>query len=193
MPNRSRTTSTDRYIALLRGINVGGRNKLPMRELTACIESLGGREVRTYIQSGNAVFTLDTPMAAGWATALADSIKRSAGLSTPVIVFRAAEFRAIMRRNPYLARGSATDPAHLHVYLLSEKATASALAKLDPDRSPGDTFIATPRAIYLHLPHGVARTKITNQYVDTTLGLTSTARNWRTMNAIAALLDAADA
>lgn len=193
MASRSSTSSPGRYIALLRGINVGGRNKLPMRDLTARIESLGGRDVQTYIQSGNAVFTLDHAHTHDWATALADSIKRSAGLSTPVILFRAAEFRAIMRRNPFIARGASADPEHLHVYLLSEKAKDSALAKLDPDRSPGDTFIATPRAIYLHLPNGVARTKITNQYVDATLGLTSTARNWRTMNAITALLDDADA
>lgn len=177
-----------RCLALLRGINVGGRNRLAMRDLTRFIEELGGTNVRTYIQSGNAVFNLPKAKHKSFPEALETRIREDAGIASPVVFFDAESFVQIVENNPFIARG--IDERELHVGLLREKPTKRAVASLDPERSPGDSFEVRERAIYLHLPNGVARSKLTSQYLDRTLGVITTARNWRTMLKLRELAEA---
>ena len=177
------------YVALLRGINVGGRNKLPMRDLAAIFVDAGCTDVETYIQSGNVVFCAGAELAARIPGLITDSIADRLDLRVPVVTRSAADFEQVVSSNPYLE--IERDFTKLHVVFLADRPTEAATAALDPDRSPPDSYQIQGGEIYLHLPNGAARSKLTNTYFDSKLGTTSTARNWRTvlkLNELAGLL-----
>jgi uncharacterized protein (DUF1697 family) len=167
------------HVALLRGINVGGANKLAMSDLRIVFESAGCSRVETIIQSGNVVFAAPAALLGDLASIVAAEIKRRFGVTTPVILRSDAEMRAILAGNPFLAAG--VDPALLHVMCLADRPGKDQIAALDPQRSPPDEFALRGKDIYLHLPNGVARSKLTNAYFDKALRTIGTARNWRTI------------
>jgi uncharacterized protein (DUF1697 family) len=167
------------YAALLRGINVGGKNRLPMKDLVTMFERAGCADVRHYIQSGNVVFRATADLAARVAVVLPKAILRDFSLRVPVVVRSSVELRAVAAGNPFLAKGA--DPGHCHVLFLADEPARGATAALDPNRSPPDTFAVVRREVYLLCPNGLGRTKLTNAYFDTTLSTISTARNWRTV------------
>ena len=139
----------------------------------------GGTDICSYIQSGNVVFRARADVAA-WVPALvAAAIAERFGFRVPVILRTADELREVSEHNPFLAAGA--DPAALHVVFLADQPKPAHVAALDPQRSPGDAFALRGRDLYLHCPHGVARTKLTIDYVETTLATSSTARNWNTV------------
>jgi uncharacterized protein (DUF1697 family) len=173
------------HVALLRGINVGGKNKLPMKSLAAMFAEAGCRDVRTFIQSGNVVFGAEPAVVRRLAVVIPGAIAHRFGIQTRLVTRTAAELRAVARDNPFLASGA--DPATLHVAFLADLPDPSSAAALDPRRSPGDAFAVRGREIYLHCPNGVARSKLTNQYFDSRLGTTSTMRNWKTLLTLLAL------
>jgi len=173
-----------RHVALLRGINVGGKNKLPMRDLAAIFEEAGARNVRTYIQSGNVVFEASAAAARTIPEKVRNCVTTDFGIDSPVITRSASEFARIIDAQPF----STDDEKTLHVAFLDRKPTAAAAKTLDPDRSPGDAFKLVGREIYLSFPSGVARTRLTNDYFDRTLGTVSTVRNWRTTKRLAEML-----
>jgi uncharacterized protein (DUF1697 family) len=165
------------HVALLRGINVGGKNVVPMKDLAAVFADAGCRDVRTYIQSGNVVFRGPAP--ARLRGVLEARIERTFGLRVPVVLRTADELAAVTRSNPYLDDDPSTDA--LHVVFLADQPTDAAAASLDPKRSPPDTFTVMGREIYLRCPAGVGRSKLTNAYFDGKLSTVSTVRNWRTV------------
>jgi uncharacterized protein (DUF1697 family) len=167
------------HIALLRGINVGGKNKLPMKDLAALFRDAGCDRVQTYIQSGNVVFQATPALASRIPALIAKAISESFGYRVPVVTRTADKLREIARGNPFLRSGA--DPKTLHVMFLMDVPAAAGVAELDPARSTPDEFLVRGREIYLHCPGGMARTKLTNQYFDSRLNTTSTARNWRTV------------
>jgi uncharacterized protein (DUF1697 family) len=166
------------HVALLRGINVGGKNILPMKELAGIFADAGCRNVRTYIQSGNVVFASDPGQVDGLGRRISEEIAARHSLRVPVIVRSAEEMRTMLHSNPFVK--ARVDVSHLHVYFLAEACAVAAVKALDIDRSPGDSFVVAGREIYLHLPNGVAPTKLTNVYFDKQLKTVSTLRNWRT-------------
>ncbi|MBK9031338.1 MAG: DUF1697 domain-containing protein [Myxococcales bacterium] len=168
-----------RHVILLRGVNVGGNNKLPMAALAALLTELGCTGVRTYIQSGNAVVDAGAALAKRLPAALAAAISSRLGLTVPVVVRTAAELAAVTRANPFLARGA--DPATLHVGFLADAPTAARIAALDHDRSPPDAFAVHGRELYLWLPNGAGKSKLTNAYFDRALATVVTVRNWNTV------------
>ena len=168
-----------KYVALLRGINVGGKHRLPMKQLVAIVGEVGATQVETYIQSGNVVFAASRAVATRLANATASVIAERFGFDTPVIVRSADEVTAIVRDNPFFAQGA--DPDTLHVAFLADVPPASAIATLEPTRSPPDAFVVCGAAVYLQLPNGTARSKLTNDWFDRKLGTRSTIRNWRTV------------
>jgi uncharacterized protein (DUF1697 family) len=107
----------------------------------------------------------------------------------PVVLRSAAELRAVVRGNPFLEAGA--DPATLHVAFLADRPTAAAAASLDPARSPPDAFAVRGREVYLHLPNGGARSKLTTAWLDARLDTVSTVRNWRTVERLLALASGA--
>ena len=185
MTTDGRGSGTGVNVALLRGINVGGKNKLPMKELTALFVEAGCEEVRTYIQSGNVVFRAGSAVEEEISSIISASILERYGYQVPVITRTAGELQEIMEANPFLEAGAETDK--LHVMFLAELPDSASVDTLDPERSPGDEFAVRGREVYLHCPNGVARSKLTNSYFDARLSTTSTSRNWRTARKLLAL------
>jgi uncharacterized protein (DUF1697 family) len=167
------------FIALLRGINVGGKNMIPMPELKSLFTSMDFEDVSTYLQSGNVVFSSSTGDAQALAVAIEERIDEAFGLGTTVLLRTPAELAAIADSNPYLGREA--DLSKLHVVFLSRPPKADAAAKLDPARSPPDEFAVRGREIYLHLPNGAGRSRLTMDYFEKRLGVRATARNWKTV------------
>ncbi len=184
---RSRAARLQTHIALLRGVNVGGRNKLAMRDLAAIFEACGCEDVRTYIQSGNVVFSAPRALAKQVSRCVEEAIAQRFNITSPVITRSAKELADAIASVPF--RGGDADESKLHVAFLARKPHRAAVESLDPNRSPGDVFAVMGREIYLHLPEGVARTKLTNDYFDKALGTTSTVRTWRTVLKLAEMVE----
>ena len=113
------------------------------------------------------------------APVISASILDRFGYQVPVITRTARELQEIVQANPFVQAGAETDK--LHFMFLAELPDSAQIEALDPNRSPGDEFAVLGREIYLHLPNGVARSKLTNSYFDSKLSTTSTSRNWRTV------------
>lgn len=167
------------HVALLRGINVGGKNKLPMKDLSAIFLAAGCMSAETYIQSGNVVCEAHATLARKLPALVAKAILERFGYRIPVVMRSAAELEDVARSNPFLTAGADADA--LHVAFLADVPTTDNVARLDPRRSFPDEFAVRGRDIYLLLPNGVARTKLTNAYFDAKLSSVSTLRNWRTL------------
>jgi uncharacterized protein (DUF1697 family) len=168
------------YVALLRGVNVGGKNKLPMKDLIEVFVEAGCDNVRTYIQSGNVVFSASAKLAARLPGLAAAQIAKRFGYKTPVVLRTSEQLSDVIRKNPFLKLGAAEET--LHVLFLADMPGSGRVDALDPDRSPPDTFLVRGQEVYLQLPNGAARSKLTNAYFDSKLVTTSTGRNWRTVN-----------
>lgn len=167
------------YVAMLRGINVGGRNKLPMKELAAIFQDAGCGRVRTYIQSGNVVFDAPEALLRRIPERIPASIMARYGYRTPLILRTASEFEGAVNANPFLRAG--VSPKFLHAAFLAALPAAARVETLDPSRSAPDEFVVSGREIYLHCPNGLARTKLTNSWFDSKLETVSTIRNWNTV------------
>jgi uncharacterized protein (DUF1697 family) len=170
----SKTVS--RHVALLRGINVGGKNMLPMKMLTEIFATTGCTDIATYIQSGNVVFCAEDKIAKGLAEAITKQVEKQFGLKVPVVIRSAAELDAVIRGNPF---GAAEEM--LHVLFLADRPGADLVTGLDLARSTPDEYVVAGRDIYAKLVTGAAKTKLTNAYFDSKLKTVSTMRNWRTV------------
>ena len=166
-------------VALLRGINVGGKNKLPMKDLAAMFEDAGCHDVKTYIQSGNVLFRAEPPLDNKISSLITESILSRFGYQIPVVTRAARELKEIVKANPFLEHSAELDK--LHVAFLSEIPDQAKVEALDANRSAPDEFAVLGNEIYLYCPNGLARTKLTNNYFDSTLSTTSTMRNWKTV------------
>jgi uncharacterized protein (DUF1697 family) len=165
------------YVALMRGINVGGKNKLPMATLAKLFADEKCAHVTTFIQSGNVIFDAPAKAAATVAARISRRIGGELGLEVPVVVRSAAELAAVPARNPF----ARADIDQMHIMFLADEPAAARARVLDAARSPGDEFALVGRDVYLRLPNGVGRSKLTNAYFDKTLATVSTIRNWRTL------------
>jgi len=164
------------HIVLLRGINVGGHNKLPMTELTGILNALGAQDVKTYIQSGNAVFRGDIN-----ADAISTSIEAAKGFRPSVIVIPRATFVAIADANPFPDVEGKT----LHIWFLTKP------PNFDIDRAAKlatstERYHVTNGAIYLHAPDGIGRSKLAAK-IEALAHVPATARNWNTVTKLLTL------
>jgi len=171
------------WVALLRGVNVGGRNRLPMEALAAFFEAAGCASVRTVIQSGNVLFRATTAVARAVPARVAARVEKAYGHRPAMVVRSAAELAAALKGNPLQLEG--LDEELLHVVFLADRPAAAAVKALDPARSLGDRFAVRGREVFLFLPRGVSGTKFTVDYLDRTLGTMGTWRNWRTVRRVA--------
>jgi uncharacterized protein (DUF1697 family) len=181
------------YVALLRGINVGGKNMLPMKGLAALFAAANCDEVRTFIQSGNVIFRAAPSVAAQIPLLIAAEIERGFGLRVPVVLRSAEEMNAVLSGNPFLQPDATAAPGDvegkmLHVFFLADAPDAAAVEKLDPQRSSPDKYMLRGREIYARFSDGMAKTKLTNAYFDSKLKTISTARNWNTVLKLAAMM-----
>ncbi|MBX3271459.1 MAG: DUF1697 domain-containing protein [Sandaracinaceae bacterium] len=178
--------ASSEHVVLLRAVNVGGTAKLPMAELRRLLEGVGCADVRTYVQSGNAVVRAPARVAASLPARLGDAIEGALGFRPAVIVRSAEAWREVAAAHPF--DGEGVEPKLLNVAFLAEAPAAG--RALDPARSPGDRALVRGREVYLYYPHGSGRSKLDNGYLERALGTASTMRNWRTVGALAALLSA---
>jgi len=174
------------YAALLRGINLGARNKVAMPALRSLVESVGHEDVQTYIQSGNVVFKTRSGEATEIASTLEDVIAKELGFRVAVVVRTQQELKRVAGTNPFLAAGA--DPSALHVVFLGSAPSKASVAKLDPDRSPPDEFAAAGAEVFLHCPNGFGRSKLGLDYFERALGGPATVRNWRTVTKLAEMM-----
>lgn len=173
------------FVALLRGINVGGHNKLPMSDFRELLATLGCKEVTTYIQSGNAVFK-HSKTAAELSESISGSVESKFGFRPSVMVLLASDYTAVAAANPF---PDVSEPKFLHVWFLGEEAVAADTKRLDEIAAESEQYSLTDSAFYLYAPDGIGRSKL-GAAVERCLGVPATARNWRTVSKIEALLDA---
>jgi uncharacterized protein (DUF1697 family) len=179
--------SVKTYVALLRGINLGGHNKVSMADLRALVASLGAEDVATYVQSGNVIFKSgDGP--GNLIEALEKRIGRQLGLSVTVLLRTQPQLANVFAGNPFANAGR--DSTKLHVTFLAEKPDRARFRELDPERAEPDEFRVAGREIYLHCPNGYGRSKLTNAYFEKKLGVAATTRNWKTVTKLAELASA---
>lgn len=168
------------YIALFRGINVGGHNKLPMKKLRAILETLGYENVATYIQSGNAVFTTGDDRSSIEA-AIAGAIEKRFGFKPRVLILTQDEMQDAASANPF--PGGEDDPGRLHLSFLTETPENPDLQKLEDLKSDTERFTLCGQVFYLHAPDGIGRSKLAGR-LEKALGVPATSRNWRTVQKI---------
>jgi uncharacterized protein (DUF1697 family) len=176
------------YVALLRGINVGGNNILPMKDLAEMFAKAGCDGARTYIQSGNVIFCAGPKIAPRLPDLIGGQIAKRFGFTSPVVLRTVEQIGAVIRDNPFLKAGASEN--ELHVLFLADLPAAKNIAELNPDRSPPDTFTVLGQEVYLRLPNGAGKTKLTNQYFDSKLATIGTQRNWRTVTKLFELMQA---
>ncbi len=176
-----------KYIALLRGINVGGNKKVTMADLRALAESLGLDDARTLLQSGNLVFRAAERATAGLERDLEQATRKRLKLEIDFMVRTAEEWQAIVAANPF-AREAQADPGHLLVLCLKSAPVATAVKAL-ADAIPGrERMKARARELYVYFPDGVGTSKLTPALMDRKLGVRGTGRNWNTVLKLEALL-----
>lgn len=173
-----------RFVALLRGINVGGNRRLAMGDLREVVATAGGTDVRTYIQSGNVVLSHRARSGGRVAAEIEERIAEATGMEVSVVVRTAAEWTQIVSANPFPAAG----PTQLHVVFMKEPVSPSAAEGLDLDALAPEELVVSGRELYLHLPDGMGRAKLPVALERSRLGGTGTSRNWRTVLALDEML-----
>jgi uncharacterized protein (DUF1697 family) len=181
-----------RYVALLRGINVGRRNRVAMADLRQLTEALGHTEVATYIQSGNVLFTSPDTDCGALADALEQAIARSRTVRPAVVVLSRADLAQVIADNPF---PDEADPRCLHAVFrrldLAPEAVAAVEAAQQRARAKGSRDEAVPvgRALFLRTPDGLGRSELAAQLARSGAQADGTARNWATVTRLMAMLD----
>ena len=168
-----------RRVALLRGVNVGGKNKMPMRALCEVFAAAGCTEAQSYIQSGNVVFRSGLPDGS-LQRKLAAAIEERFGFAVPVVVRTVVEMQAALGANPF----SEVAEERLAVMFLRDRPTVEALARLEAERFLPERFAVVGGEVYLDMPNGAGRSKMTTAYFDGRLKTVGTVRNLRTIRAL---------
>jgi uncharacterized protein (DUF1697 family) len=166
------------HIALFRGVNVGGRNVLPMKELVAVLEDLGARKVKTYIQSGNAVFVSSEEDISRLANKIRSEIRKRRGFEPDVLLLELEDIEMAIRKNPFPE--AVTDPKALHAGFLAFMPEKPNLKALESLKSDSERFRLVGKVFYLHAPEGIGRSKLAAN-AERLLGAPMTDRNWRTV------------
>jgi uncharacterized protein (DUF1697 family) len=174
-----------RYVALLRSVNVAGHGRIAMADLVRSFDALGYKEVTTYIQTGNVLFTAASKSSTTLADKIEDRLAADFGSAPAVILRTVPEFLRIGRSSPYARHGA--DPARHHVTFLAEAPTKARLAALTLPKSGRDELVIDGTEIYVHTPDGYATTKLTGTFLERHLGVVSTTRNWNTVSKLCAL------
>jgi len=175
------------YIALFRGINVGGSHLLPMNELKLVLEKNGCVDVQTYIQSGNVIFRCAKSDAARLPKRLAAAVSRSHGFEPRVLVLTRGELESAAAGNPFPEAGE--NPGSLHLFFLAELPKKPDMKSFDALKAKTERFELKDRIFYLHTPDGFGTSKLA-QRAERLLGVEATARNWRTVTTLLEMANA---
>lgn len=174
-------------VSLLRGINVSGHNMIKMTELKALYESLGYKNVTTYIQSGNVIFQTEKNDPAQAEASIEQAIEKKFGFPVTVIVRKPAELARVIKANPFIG-GNNIDEIRLYVTFLRAKPTPALTKILQPAAAKStDQYEILGREIYLHCPNGYGKTLLSNTFFEKQLKGVATTRNWKTVNTLYAM------
>jgi uncharacterized protein (DUF1697 family) len=169
------------YIAILRGINVGGNRIIKMEALRLLFTELGFVQNQTYIQSGNVIFKTTIKETKQLAHKIAEAITTKFGFDVPIIVISQNDLKEILNKNPFI-NAPDKDLAHLHVTFLSEKCDLKKYSKIREINFEPDEHALINNNIYLYCPNGYSNSKLTNGFFESKLKVTATTRNWKTCN-----------
>jgi uncharacterized protein (DUF1697 family) len=175
-------------IALLRGINVLGKNMIKMDVLKKIFEDLNFRNVRTYIQSGNVVFQVDLSDVEQIEKKIMLGITSVTGHEVQVLVLAQNELGEIISNNPF-SGDDAKDPAFLHITFLKTEFKQDKFREMEAKKEGNEEFRIIGKAVYLFLPHGYGRTKLNNSLFESKLKVQATTRNWRTVLELARMAE----
>lgn len=173
------------FIALFRGINVGGHNSLPMRELIELLENMGLENVRTYIQSGNVIFQSTKQLSASFSTDISLAVENLKGFEPGVLLLSPKEFQTAIDKCPF----SSDEGKLLHFFFLSEMPKEPELEYLEALKSETEEYRLINKVFYLYAPDGVGRSKLAAK-VEKAMGVPVTARNWNSVRKICSLVEA---
>ena len=177
------------YIALLRGINVGGHKKVTMSDLRRFLEELGFDDVQSLLQTGNLVFRGDTRAGAHLEHLLEVQAKERLDLGTAFLVRTTKEWRKVIDRNPF-PDAAESDPSHLIVMFLKDAPQVTAVKALQRAIQGPEIIRVDGRQLYIVYPAGIARSRLNNKLIEDKLGTRGTGRNWNTVLKLALLADA---
>ena len=175
-------------VSLLRGINVGGHNKLRMAELRDLYTALGLRDPRTILQSGNAVFVCEDADLARVKSRIEAGIQERFDLDVQVMLRNAVEFRTAIDQHPF-SDSQLAEPRKAAVVFLSAVAGAAAVEQLRENNTGSEVIVAAKRELYVYYTEGMARSKLDNQRMERALAVETTMRNWNTCQRILKLVD----
>lgn len=173
-----------RWLALFRGINVGGKNSLPMARLKGYLESIQLTNIKTYIQSGNVVFDSASKSAKSVHSAILSRIEEEHSFCPQLLLLKKDELQIAIDRNPFPE--AASEPQSLHFCFLEELPKQLNFKAIDQSRSPTERYELVDRVFYLHAPDGVGRSKLAAT-VERHLAVMTTARNYRTVEKLMGL------
>jgi uncharacterized protein (DUF1697 family) len=168
------------WIALFRGVNVSGKNIMPMAELRALMTDLGLVDTKTYIQSGNVVFRSDSDRAE-LRQRILDGVEKQFGIRAPLMLLQWEELEDALKKNPF-PDGEA-DPKSLHLSFMASPPKAPDLEEMTKWQKDSESFQLIGKVFYLHAPEGIGRSKLAER-VERLLGEPTTARNWRSATKI---------
>jgi len=172
--------TVETFIALLRGINVSGKNMISMKDLESSMASLKFTNIRTYIQSGNILFSTMGKDAALLEDTISKKIRSDFGFDVPVVVRNSSELKKIKNENPFLPAKTGQEE-RLHVTLLKDHPGKELEVKIEKEKYLPDEFIISGREIYLLCPKGYGQTKLTKTFFENKLKTGATTRNWKTI------------
>ena len=177
------------YISLLRGINVGAQKSIKMVDLKALYEGLGLDNVKTYIQSGNVLFTSDES-AAALQSQIRHAIEQKYGFSVELMVCTIADWRRLIAANPFVTDGT-RDPKYMHLTLLDKIPDAKIIGGLgEVPKGEAEEYAIVDDAVYFYAPSGYGITKLSNNFWEKKLKVNATTRNWNTVNKLLELAEA---
>ncbi len=170
-----------KYVVLIKGINVGSRNRIKMADLVDSLNNIGLNNMKTYLQSGNIIFDHDSFDTSNIAQFIESIISQKFGLNVNVIIRKEDEIESIIENNPFI-KDPDIELDKLHVTFLEEIPDKQLILNLNIKKGENERFEFKGKEIYLYLPNGYSRTKLTNNNFEKKLKITATTRNWKTVN-----------
>jgi uncharacterized protein (DUF1697 family) len=177
------------FISILRGINVSGKHLIKMTDLLALYHSLGFKEVKSYIQSGNLVFRSESTNPELLENVIQKKMESSYSFLVPVIVLKVAELKKILQQNPFL-KDAEKDPAFFHICFFHKKPDPEKLNVLRLHPYGSDQWFVKDRVMYLYCANGYGNTKLSNNFLEKKLQVNATTRNWKTSNKLLEMAEA---
>jgi uncharacterized protein (DUF1697 family) len=176
------------YIALLRGINVSGKNLIKMNDLVFQLQNIGYQNVKTYIQSGNIIFSSLEDNSKTIEIQIHNMILKEFGLNVPVLVINQDKLKKVHENNPFI-KTTNMNIDKLHVTFLNAVPSKENIQKLADYKNLDDKFVAENDTIYICCPNGYGSTKLNNTFFENKLKVSATTRNWKTIGKLVEMAD----